>query len=99
MQVHRWSLTHFRLLIVVILLGITLTPGGPLIPVSALQGATRFAGPTQSGPLALSADSTLLAVSNVDNGSVSLFDVGNDKNALLGEVPVGKEPQGVAMTP
>ena len=49
--------------------------------------------------LAPNADSTLLAVANTDNDSVSLFDVGNDKNQLLGEIPVGKEPQGIAVTP
>jgi YVTN family beta-propeller protein len=68
-------------------------------PTLALQGPARFAGPISSGPLALSADSSLLAVVNPDNNSVSLFDVANDKNQLLGEIPVGKEPWGVGITP
>src|SRR5438105_2274180 len=96
---HRRSPSHVRLLIVVLLVGITLSSGGPIISVSALQGAARFAGSTQSGPVALSADSSLLAVANTDSNSVTLFDVGGDKNQSLGEIPVGKEPQGVAMTP
>lgn len=63
------------------------------------QAATRFAGATKSGPIALSADDTLLAVVNPDANSVSLFDVGQDRNLPLGEVAVGGEPNGVAVSP
>lgn len=63
------------------------------------QGATRFAGATKSGPLALNADDTLLAVVNPDVNTVTLFDVGADRNLPLGEFPVGTEPSGVAVTP
>ena len=66
-------------------------------PVSA-QSPTRFTGPTSSQPLALSADDSLLAVANPDNNSVTFFDVKN-ANARLGEVSVGKEPNGVALSP
>ncbi len=91
---------HFRLSVAVLIVALTLIPSlGQGLRISALQGATRFAGAVSSGPLALSADSTLLAVVNPDNNSVSFFDVGNDKNSLLGEVPVGGEPWGVGMTP
>src|SRR5215510_6728724 len=68
-------------------------------PIFAFQGQARFDGAISSGPLAMSADSTTLAVVNPDNNSVSIFDVGNDAYRLLGEVPVGKEPWGVGMTP
>jgi YVTN family beta-propeller protein len=61
--------------------------------------ATRFSGPTKSGPLALSADDTLLAVANTDNNSVTLFNVAADANQKLIEIPVGKEPNGVAVSP
>ncbi len=61
--------------------------------------ATRFAGPTKSGPLAINADDTLLAVANQDNASVSLFDIADDKNQKIAEIAVGKEPNGVALTP
>lgn len=61
--------------------------------------AGRFAGPTKSGPLALSADDRLLASVNPDNNSVSLFAIGDDKNQLIAEVPVGREPNGVAVSP
>src|SRR6478672_10071607 len=63
------------------------------------QNASLFTGPTSSQPLALSADGTLLLVANPDNNSVTLFDVGNDANKKLAEVPVGEEPNGVAIMP
>lgn len=62
------------------------------------QAAPRFTGPTSSQPLALSADDSLLLVANPDNNSVTLFDVKNG-NARLAEIPVGKEPNGVALSP
>src|SRR5689334_22945825 len=63
------------------------------------QDASQFKGPTSSQPLALSADGTLLLVANPDNNSVTLFDVNNDANKKLVEVPVGQEPNGVAILP
>lgn len=69
------------------------------IRLFAWQGAARFVGPTKSGPLALSADNSLLAVANPDSNTVTLFDVQDDKNQKLIEVPVGKEPQGVTVSP
>ena len=59
----------------------------------------RFAGPTSSQPIALSADDALLAVANADNNSVSIFDVRRDANRKLAEVPVQREPNGVAFKP
>lgn len=88
-------------LIVAGLILITLPAADSLLrsrPVAA-QGATRFAGATKSGPLALNADDTLLAVVNPDVNTVTLFDVGADRNLPLGEFPVGVEPNGVAVTP
>jgi YVTN family beta-propeller protein len=74
-----------------------------LIMATGARGAaaqvTRFAGPTKSGPLALSADDGLLAVANLSDNSVSLFDVSDDKNVKIAEVPVGEEPNGVAVSP
>jgi len=63
------------------------------------QGLTRFAGPTKSGPLALNADDTLLAVVNPDVNTVTLFDVSADRNLPLGEFAVGQEPNGVVVSP
>lgn len=61
--------------------------------------ATRFAGPTSSQPLALTADGAFLAVANADSNSVSFFDLRLDKNRKLAEVPVQVEPNGVAFLP
>ena len=96
---HQYPL-RMRYLVILLLIGLLLTPlaANPL-RIVALQAPTKFNSARTSGPLALNADSTLLAVANTDNDSVSLFDVGNDKNQLLGEIPVGKEPQGIAVTP
>src|SRR3954451_13011495 len=65
---------------------------------AAAQALTRFPGPTSSQPLALSADDSLLLVANPDNNTVTLFDLKNG-NARLAEIPVGKEPNGVALSP
>src|SRR5215831_11535438 len=62
------------------------------------QTLTRFTGATSSQPLALSADDSLLLVANTDSNTVSLFDLKNG-GARLAEIPVGKEPNGVAMSP
>ena len=59
----------------------------------------RFVGPTSSQPLALSADGALLAVVNPDNDSVTFFNVGGGAITNLGEIPVGDEPNGVALSP
>jgi uncharacterized protein (TIGR03437 family) len=66
--------------------------------VAAAQAPVRFAGPTSSQPLALSADDSLLIVANPDNDSVTLFDVKNG-NTRLAEIRVGDEPNGVALSP
>ena len=62
------------------------------------QALTRFTGSTSSQPLALSADDSLLLVANPDNNTVSLFDLKNG-GARLSEILVGKEPNGVALSP
>ena len=43
--------------------------------VVSAQPAVRFTGPTNSQPIALSADDWLLAAVNPDNNTVSIFDV------------------------
>jgi hypothetical protein len=50
--------------------------------------ATRFAGPTSSQPLALTADGGTLLVVNPDNNSLTIFDVKNDNNVLVDKVKV-----------
>lgn len=68
------------------------------IPARAAT-VTRFAGPTSSQPLALTADGGFLVVANPDNNSVTFFDVRSDRNRKLAEVPVQIEPNGVAFLP
>lgn len=58
-----------------------------------------FSGPTASQPLALSADGDLLAVANPDNNTVSFFDTSRSTPRLIDEVAVGREPNGVALSP
>jgi YVTN family beta-propeller protein len=60
---------------------------------------TRFAGATNSQPLALDANGTLLVVANPDNNTVTFFDVTADRNRRLREIQVGREPNGVALNP
>jgi YVTN family beta-propeller protein len=79
-------------------------PIGCALAVVALQSTlpakqSGFSGATSSQPLALSADGALLAVANIDNDSVSLFDTSRPTPRLIAEVEVGREPSGVAMSP
>ncbi len=67
--------------------------------VTRPEHVDRFAGPTSSQPLALSADDALLAVANTDNNTVSVFDVRGDRHHKLAEIHVQKEPNGVAWRP
>ena len=59
----------------------------------------RFAGPTSSQPLALTANDAFLVVANPDNNSVTFFDVRRDHFRRLAEIKVQKEPNGVAFLP
>lgn len=68
-------------------------------PASAAEAITRFAGPTSSQPLALTADDAFLVVANPDNDSVSFFDLRGDRNRRVAIVPVQTEPNGVAFLP
>lgn len=61
--------------------------------------AARFAGPTSSQPLALTADGNWLVVANADNNSVSFFDLRNGANTKFAEKTVQAEPNGVAFLP
>ena len=67
--------------------------------VTRPEPVTRYAGPTSSQPIALSADDALLAVANPDNNSVSIFDTRGDAHHKLAEITVQKEPNGVAWRP
>src|SRR5712691_9526173 len=55
-----------------------------------------YYGPYSNQPLALTWDQSRLAVVNPEAGTVSIFQVAGDANTKTTEVPVGKEPVGVA---
>ena len=63
------------------------------------QPVPRFAGPTSSQPLALSANGDFLVAANPDNNSVSFFDVRGGATKRAAIVPVQVEPNGVAFSP
>ena len=64
-----------------------------------VAGAQAPALPTSSGPVAITSDDQFVWSVNPDNNSVSLFNVLNDANQKLAEVPVGENPWCVAITP
>src|SRR5262245_12912606 len=77
---------------------------GALLALGLLQQAlparrAGFDGPTASQPLALSADGDVLAVANPDNNSVTFFDTSRATPRMIDEVTVGREPNGVALSP
>src|SRR5688500_7188398 len=69
--------------------------GGPTAVRAA--GETRFARPTSSQTLSLSADGGVLAVVNPDSDSVSFFDTRPGTNQRFAEVKIGVEPNSVAL--
>src|SRR5262249_13413288 len=54
---------------------------------------------SHSGPLALTSDGTYVWSVNPATDSVSVLDVGGDRNRKVTEIPVGKEPRCIAITP
>src|SRR5947209_7512915 len=54
---------------------------------------------THSTPIAITSDNRSLWVANPQSDSVSLIALSNDTVRLLQQIPVGKEPQCVAITP
>lgn len=84
---------------VVLSVGAYLATTGALSQQAPPPTLNRFVGPTNSQPIALDANGTLLASVNPDNNSVTFFDVTRDTNKRLREIPVGAEPNGVAINP
>jgi YVTN family beta-propeller protein len=54
---------------------------------------------SHSSTVALTSDGTYVWSVNPDGDTVSVLDVGGDRNRKIAEVPVGKEPRCVAITP
>jgi YVTN family beta-propeller protein len=63
-------------------------------PISATELADR---PTYSSPITISHDDKLIWVVNPSDDSVSV--IRPDNNTRLAKIPVGDEPQSVALTP
>jgi YVTN family beta-propeller protein len=80
-------------------LSLALVAGQPGLPRAWAAPLTRFAGPTSSQPLALSADGAFLVAANPDSNTVTFFDLRADRNRRVAEVPVQSEPNGVAFMP
>ena len=57
------------------------------------------AGPTSSGPIAVTPDDKTVWVANPDSDSVSVINVENDANQLAAEIKVGDEPNNLAVSP
>jgi YVTN family beta-propeller protein len=63
------------------------------------QGGEPSPLPTNSSPIAITSDDQFVWSVNPDNDSVSVFNVLNDANLKVAEIPVGKEPWCVAIHP
>ena len=61
-------------------------------------GVAAFNKPTNSSPIALSASNELLWVVNPDSDTVSVFRT-SDNTKVISDIPVGDEPQSVALHP
>src|SRR5262245_45010729 len=82
-------------------LGLMSGPGRDDTPTGAAVARAQppLPGPTNSGPIAITSDDRFVWSVNPDNNSVSLFNVLNDANQKLAEIPVGENPWCVAITP
>src|SRR5262245_30602905 len=65
----------------------------------AREAKVFAAEPTRSDPIALTSDDKFVWVTNRDNNSVSVLEVGNDVNRKVREIPVGAEPRSISITP
>jgi YVTN family beta-propeller protein len=90
------TLTVARIaLIVSVAAGLVLLRSAP----GSAQNTPRFVGPLSSQPMALTSDDAFLIVANPDNDTVSFFEVRQDRNRRIAQVPVQQEPNGVAFAP
>src|SRR5262245_54386784 len=60
---------------------------------------TNPSGPTNSSPIAVTPNDQLVWVVNPDDDSVTVINVQNDANQKVAEIPVGGEPQNLAIHP
>ena len=66
---------------------------------AAATGKKQEPVATRSSPLAITRSDDYVWSVNPDNNSVSVFTVTDDQNTKVAEIPVGKEPWCVAITP
>ena len=59
---------------------------------SSTATAQGAASPTNSSPIAITSDDRFVWSVNPDNNSVSVFNVADDANQKVAEIPVGIEP-------
>jgi YVTN family beta-propeller protein len=86
-----WYLLAVRTLVVFGCLAAVSRPGTAL--------AVTSVGPRQSSPIALTGDNSRLVSVNPDNNTITVFNSTTDALAVVGTVPVGTEPNSVAIHP
>jgi YVTN family beta-propeller protein len=86
-----------------VLLTVALFPAvaqeNPAAEQESLVAAQKRFKDTYSGPIAITRDDKFVWAVNRDNNSVSVFRVAGDANFRIKEIPVGREPRCVAITP
>ena len=73
--------------------------GGYDNPPAPAPGPSLARGPSNSGPIQISADDKTIWVANPETNSVTVVNVAGDKKQVLGELSVGKEPHNLAISP
>ena len=73
--------------------------GGYDNPPAPAPGPSLARGPSNSGPIQISADDKTIWVANPATNSVTFVNVAGDKKQVLGELSVGKEPHNLAISP
>jgi YVTN family beta-propeller protein len=75
-------------------------PAGETAPPAETGGSGIIAkNASSSGPIAISDDDRLVVAVNTLNGSASVILVEGEANQKLAEIPTGKHPQGVVISP
>src|SRR5215510_5289000 len=60
---------------------------------------TNPSGPTNSSPIAVTPNDQQVWVVNPDDDSITVINVQNDANQKVAEIPVGDDPQNLAIHP
>jgi YVTN family beta-propeller protein len=95
---HRRNPFHFSLLVLAATLAIAVVLGSRHSTVTA-QSPPLLAGPSSSGPIAITPDGNFVWVVNPDKNSVSQINVQNDANQKVAEIPVLEGPSNLTISP